>query len=67
MKKVSKNARWRGGAASGIPGVPVVVDRTTFQAELDALRVQEYSRALTQANCRRGRWAGKTRNAGSAP
>ena len=41
VKKASKNVGWRGAAASGAPGVPVVVDRTTFQAELDALRVQE--------------------------
>jgi predicted dithiol-disulfide oxidoreductase (DUF899 family) len=41
VKKASKNGGSRGAAASGIPGVPMVVDRTTFQAELDALRVQE--------------------------
>jgi len=27
--------------AVGTPGVPVVVDRTTWQAELDALRIRE--------------------------
>jgi hypothetical protein len=41
MKKASKNAGSPGAAASGIPGVPVVVDRATFQAELGRLRVRE--------------------------
>ena len=41
MNKASKHLGSREGAASGIPGMPVVVDRATFQAELDALRVQE--------------------------
>jgi predicted dithiol-disulfide oxidoreductase (DUF899 family) len=30
-----------GGPAAGAPGLPVAVDRATFQADLDALRVRE--------------------------
>ena len=30
-----------GGPAAGAPGRPAAVDRATFQAELDALRVRE--------------------------
>ncbi len=38
MKDESKNVEWPAGAT---PGVPAVVDRATWQAELDALRVRE--------------------------
>jgi predicted dithiol-disulfide oxidoreductase (DUF899 family) len=38
-KKMSKDLQSAGGTAT--PAMPVVVDRATFQAELDALRVRE--------------------------
>jgi predicted dithiol-disulfide oxidoreductase (DUF899 family) len=41
MNKASKHLGSRGAAASPMPGMPVVVDRAAFQAELDGLRVQE--------------------------
>jgi predicted dithiol-disulfide oxidoreductase (DUF899 family) len=41
MKKASKDIGHAGSTASGLPGVPAVVDPTTFQAELDELRVRE--------------------------
>jgi predicted dithiol-disulfide oxidoreductase (DUF899 family) len=41
MKKTSNNVGSPGAAASAVPGLPAAVDRTTFQAEMDALRVRE--------------------------
>jgi predicted dithiol-disulfide oxidoreductase (DUF899 family) len=41
MKDESKNVGWPAAGATDTPGVPVVVDRATFQAELDRLRVRE--------------------------
>ena len=41
MKDESTNIGWPAAGAAGAPGVPVVVDRATFQAELDGLRVRE--------------------------
>jgi predicted dithiol-disulfide oxidoreductase (DUF899 family) len=43
MSKPPKHPGSRGTSMSGTPGMPVVVNRATFQAELDALRVQEKS------------------------
>ena len=41
MKDAPENVGWPAAGATGTPGVPVVVDRATWQAELDALRVRE--------------------------
>ena len=41
MKDESKNVGWPASGSTDTPGVPVVVDRATFQAELDRLRVRE--------------------------
>ena len=41
MSKASKHPGSRGTSTSGTPGMPVVVNRDAFQAELEALRVQE--------------------------
>jgi predicted dithiol-disulfide oxidoreductase (DUF899 family) len=41
MNDESKNVGWPAAGATETPGVPVVVDRATFQAELDAVRVRE--------------------------
>jgi hypothetical protein len=41
MKDELKKVGWSAAGATGTPGVPAVVDQATWQAELDALRVQE--------------------------
>jgi predicted dithiol-disulfide oxidoreductase (DUF899 family) len=41
MKDEPDNARTPGSDTTNAPGVPVAVDRATFQAELDELRVRE--------------------------
>jgi predicted dithiol-disulfide oxidoreductase (DUF899 family) len=41
MKDESKNVGCPTAGATDTPGLPAVVDRDTFQAELDALRVRE--------------------------
>ncbi len=41
MKDEPENVGWPAAGAAGIPRVAVVVDRATWQAELDALRVRE--------------------------
>jgi hypothetical protein len=41
MKSELENAGWPAADATGAPGMPVLADRATFQAELDALRVRE--------------------------
>jgi predicted dithiol-disulfide oxidoreductase (DUF899 family) len=41
MSKRSQHPESRETSTSGTPGMPVVVNRAAFQAELDALRVQE--------------------------
>ena len=39
--KVESKMGWPAAGAPDIPGMPVVVDRAAFQAELDALRIRE--------------------------
>jgi predicted dithiol-disulfide oxidoreductase (DUF899 family) len=46
MKDESKSTEWQAPAATVAPGVPLVSDRATFQAELDKLPVRE--KALTR-------------------
>ena len=41
MKDESANAGGPAADAASAPGLPAAVDRATFQAELDALRVRE--------------------------
>ncbi len=40
-KKKSKNVRSSTAAGNATPAMPPVVDRATFQAEMDALRLRE--------------------------
>ena len=40
MKHEPEDVGWPTAGASRTPGVPLVADRATFQAELDALRVR---------------------------
>jgi hypothetical protein len=52
MKDEPENAEWPASGAAGPPGMPVLADRATFQAELDALRLRE--KAHPRRGCDRG-------------
>jgi hypothetical protein len=63
MKSELEKVGWPAAGGTGAPGMPVVADRATFQAGLDALLVREkaHTREVTRSRppaggCRWWRW-----------